>query len=100
MSLKIVYLAAVSVVAIALTACGNAEYDEVWVDDSGVHQCGNEAGLETCDVDTDTLLLQTDSELEKEAQQKEAQLESQSEEFVKEQKEASERQSKAVEKID
>ena len=54
-------------ILITLSAC-NAYYDEVTVDEEGfIHECGNEPGLASCDVDNEAMLPQTDDQLEKEA---------------------------------
>ncbi len=61
------HLLALSLFMMTLTAC-NAYYDEVYMDEEGfVHECGNEPGLQPCDVDNEAMLLQTDEQLEKEA---------------------------------
>jgi hypothetical protein len=60
-------LLALSLFMMTLTAC-NAYYDETYVDEEGfVHECGNEQGLQPCDVDNEAMLPQTDEQLEKEA---------------------------------
>jgi hypothetical protein len=61
------HLLALSLFMMTLTAC-NAYYDEAYVDEEGfVHECGNEPGLQPCDVNNEAILPQTDQQLEKEA---------------------------------
>jgi hypothetical protein len=61
------HLLALSLFLVTLTAC-NTYYDEAYVDEEGfVHECGNEPGLQPCDIDNEAMLPQTDEQLEKEA---------------------------------
>ena len=94
MILTIKRLPLFGLIVIALTACGNAQYEEEWVDDTGVHECGNAPGLSACDTDNESMLLQTDAELAKEAGQENEKLEEQDEEQEEEQKKAKKEQEK------
>lgn len=61
------YLLVTFLFMVTLTAC-NAYYDEAYVDEEGfIHECGNQPGMQTCDVDNEAMLPQTDEQLEKEA---------------------------------
>lgn len=94
MILMIKRLQLIGLIVIALSACSNAEYAEEWVDDTGVHECGNAPGLTACDTDNESMLLQTDAVLAKEAEQENEKLEEQEEEQEEEQKKAKEEQEK------
>ena len=61
------HVLALSLLIMTLTAC-SVYYEEDYVDEEGfVHECGNEPGLQACDIDNEAMLPQTDEQLEKEA---------------------------------